>query len=94
VVSKAACWGFESLLACQVILKSAIGCEVPRIMKIFGKISNFITEVKVEMQKVSWSTKDELIGSTTVVIASTLLLAMFIGAVDILLSRVINLILR
>jgi len=63
-------------------------------MKIFGKIINFVTEVKVEMQKVSWSTKDELVGSTTVVIASTLLLAMFIGIVDIVLSRVIGLILR
>ncbi|HAZ10183.1 MAG TPA: preprotein translocase subunit SecE [Candidatus Omnitrophica bacterium] len=63
-------------------------------MKILGKITNFITEVKVEMQKVSWSTKDELVGSTTVVIASTLLLAMFIGIVDIVLSRFIGLILR
>jgi len=63
-------------------------------MKLFGKITNFVTEVKVEMEKVSWSTKDELIGSTTVVIASTLLLAMFIGIVDIVLSRVIGLILR
>ncbi len=63
-------------------------------MKLFEKITNFITEVKVEMQKVSWSSKDELIGSTTVVIASTLLLAMFIGAIDIVLSRFIGLILR
>ncbi|MDP2911634.1 MAG: preprotein translocase subunit SecE [Candidatus Omnitrophota bacterium] len=63
-------------------------------MKIFEKTSQFITEVKVEMQKVSWSTKDELIGSTVVVIASTLLLAVFIGAVDIVLSRVIALIIR
>ena len=63
-------------------------------MKIFEKTSQFITEVKVEMQKVSWSTKDELIGSTAVVIASTLLLAVFIGTVDIVLSRVIALIIR
>jgi len=63
-------------------------------MKIFGKFINFITEVKVEMQKVSWSTKDELVGSTTVVIVSTLLLAMFIGIIDIVLSRFIGLILR
>ena len=63
-------------------------------MKIFEKTSQFITEVKVEMQKVSWSTKDELIGSTVVVIVSTLLLAVFIGAVDIVLSRVIALIIR
>jgi preprotein translocase subunit SecE len=63
-------------------------------MKFFGKITNFVTEVKVEMQKVSWSTKDELIGSTAVVIASTLLLAMFIGVIDIVLSKCIDLILR
>ncbi len=63
-------------------------------MKIFEKITNFITEVKVEMQKVSWSTKEELIGSTTVVIVSTLLLAMFIGVVDIILSRFVGLIIR
>ena len=63
-------------------------------MKIFEKFKNFITEVKVEMQKVSWSTKDELIGSTVVVIASTLLLAVFIGAVDIVLSRAIALIIK
>ncbi len=63
-------------------------------MKIFGKISNFVTEVKVEMQKVSWSTKEELVGSTTVVIVSTLLLAMFIGMVDIVLSRIIGLLIR
>nr|MBU1328176.1 preprotein translocase subunit SecE [Candidatus Omnitrophota bacterium] len=63
-------------------------------MKLFGKITNFITEVKVEMQKVSWSTKDELVGSTTVVIVSTLLLAMFIGMVDMVLSKFIGFILR
>ena len=63
-------------------------------MKIFEKTSQFITEVKVEMQKVSWSTKDELIGSTAVVIVSTLLLAVFIGAVDIVLSRAIALIIK
>ena len=63
-------------------------------MKFFEKITNFIIEVKVEMQKVSWSSKDELIGSTTVVIVSTVLLAMFIGAIDIILSRFIGLILR
>ena len=70
------------------------GSKKLKTMKIFSKITNFITEVKVEMQKVSWSTKDELVGSTTVVIASTLLLAMFIGIVDIVLSRFIGLILR
>ncbi|MFA4992080.1 MAG: preprotein translocase subunit SecE [Candidatus Omnitrophota bacterium] len=63
-------------------------------MKAFGNIGKYITETKVEMQKVSWSSREELIGSTIVVIASTILLAIFIGIVDIVLSRTISIILR
>ena len=63
-------------------------------MKIFSKITRFVNEVKVEMQKVSWSNKDELIGSTGIVIVSTALLAMFIGIVDLILSRFVNILLR
>lgn len=63
-------------------------------MKIVNGIINFITEVKVELQKVSWSSRDELIGSTGIVIVSTTLLAVFIGIVDLILSRFINILLR
>ncbi|MBU4343071.1 MAG: preprotein translocase subunit SecE [Candidatus Omnitrophica bacterium] len=63
-------------------------------MKIFSKITKFVTEVKVEMQKVSWSDRNELIGSTGIVIISTALLAIFIGIVDLVLARFINILLR
>jgi len=63
-------------------------------MKIFSNITKFVTEVKGEMQKVSWSDRSELIGSTGVVIISTALLAVFIGMVDLVLSRFINILLR
>jgi len=63
-------------------------------MKIVSNILKFITEVKVEMQKVSWSDKNELIGSTSVVIISTVLLAIFIGIVDLMLSRFVSILLR
>jgi len=63
-------------------------------MKFLNNITKFTTEVKVEMQKVSWSTRDELIGSTIVVIVSTLLLAMFIGVVDLVISKFVGIILR
>ncbi|MBU1061099.1 MAG: preprotein translocase subunit SecE [Candidatus Omnitrophica bacterium] len=63
-------------------------------MKIFTNIIKFVTEVKVEMQKVSWSDRRELIGSTGVVIISTALLALFIGIVDLILSRFMSLLLR
>ena len=63
-------------------------------MKIFSRITKFITEVKVEMQKVSWSDKNELIGSTGVVIVSTALLAIFIGIVDVILSKFVGILLK
>ncbi|MBU3911426.1 MAG: preprotein translocase subunit SecE [Candidatus Omnitrophica bacterium] len=64
------------------------------MIKIFSRITKFITEVKVEMQKVSWSDRQELIGSTGVVIVSTALLAIFIGIVDIVLSRFVGILLK
>jgi len=63
-------------------------------MKIFTNIVKFVTEVKVEMQKVSWSDRKELIGSTGIVIISTAFLAVFIGVVDLILSRFMSLLLR
>lgn len=63
-------------------------------MKVFSNFVKFITEVKVEMQKVSWSDRHELIGSTWVVVISTALLAVFIGVVDIILSRIVGILLK
>ncbi len=60
----------------------------------FKRIGNFIKEVKAELKKVSWSNKEELIGSTWVVIISIFLLAMFIGIIDFILSRFIGLVVR
>jgi len=57
-----------------------------------NKIVGFFNDVKLEMGKVSWSTKDELIGSTIVVIVSLAVLSVFIGICDVVLSSVVNLI--
>ena len=59
-----------------------------------NKIGKFITETKVELKKVSWSTKDELVGSTTVVIVSLAILTIFIYVCDLILSKIINLLIR
>ena len=55
-----------------------------------NKFVNFLNEVKLEMGKVSWSTRDELIGSTIVVIVSLVILSVFIGICDVVLSTVVN----
>ena len=46
----------------------------------------------MEMAKVSWSTKNELIGSTAVVLISLAILAVFIGICDLMLSKIVNII--
>jgi preprotein translocase subunit SecE len=58
------------------------------------KIGKFISQVKTEMQKVSWPSREELISSTIVVLISTILMAVYIGVCDLVLSRVINVLIR
>ena len=63
-------------------------------MNIVSKGISFLKEVKVEFGKVSWSTREELIGSTAVVIVVTSLLAVFIGLIDILLSKILSIVFK
>jgi len=59
-----------------------------------GGISQFIRETRQELNKVSWPTREELIGSTGVVIVTTFLLAAFIGVIDFFLSILIRVLIR
>ncbi|MGB2601674.1 MAG: preprotein translocase subunit SecE [Candidatus Omnitrophota bacterium] len=58
------------------------------------KIGKFVSQVKTEMQKVSWPSRDELISSTIVVLISTILMAVYIGVCDLFLSRFVNVLIR
>jgi len=42
----------------------------------------FLKEVRVELSKISWPTREELRESTIVVIVSVFVITVFIGAVD------------
>ncbi len=57
-----------------------------------NKIANFFKDIKIEMIKVSWPTRDELIGSTVIVLISLAILSAFIGVCDIILSKIVNII--
>lgn len=57
-----------------------------------NKATQFVKDVKAEMVKVSWPTKNELIGSTIIVLISLAILSAFIGVCDLILSTVVNLI--
>ena len=55
-----------------------------------GKIKKFLKEVVAELRKVTWPTKDELVGSTIVTIVVSIIVAVFIGIVDRILSLFIK----
>jgi len=61
-------------------------------MDILKKPIGFIKEVRQELGKVSWSTRQELMGSTVVVISITAMLTVFIGIADLLLSRILSIV--
>jgi len=48
----------------------------------FEKAKKFMIDVRTEMGKVSWPTRNELRGSTMVVIVTVIIMAIFIGLVD------------
>ncbi len=59
-----------------------------------NKVKEFLGEVKKEIKKVVFPSKDELIGSTWVVIITVLVISIFLGFVDLGLSRLVGVALR
>jgi len=57
-----------------------------------GKVGNFYSEVKQELKKVTWTSKDATIGTTTVVIVLVIIFSLFLGVVDIGLSKIMRMI--
>ncbi|MBU4344681.1 MAG: preprotein translocase subunit SecE [Proteobacteria bacterium] len=58
------------------------------------KALQFLREVKVELKKVTWPTRKQTIGSTIVVIILVMIIALFLGAVDIGLSSLARVFIR
>jgi preprotein translocase subunit SecE len=58
------------------------------------RVREFVQEVLLEFRRVTWPTRQELINSTVVVLALTLIVAFFLGGVDIGLSKIVQRILR
>ena len=62
-----------------------------------GKIERakvFLTEARAELKKVVWPNKQQTVQVTWVVIALTVILALFLGVVDFGLSNVVKYVLR
>ncbi len=56
----------------------------------FKRISEFFQDVKLEIKKVVFPTRKEVVGSTWVVIVSVLIAAAFLGVVDMSLGKLMT----
>ena len=61
---------------------------------VITKVSEFFHEVLLEFRRVTWPSRQELVNSTIVVIAVTVVLAFFLGGVDVGLTKAVERILR
>ncbi len=52
------------------------------------KIINYFSDVVKEMKKVSWPTQEELKGSTSLIIITCLILAVFVYIIDQILTNI------
>ena len=57
------------------------------------KTKQFFREVKVELKKIAWPPRKETVGSTSVVLIIVIIISVFLGLVDMFLSRFIKIIL-
>lgn len=66
------------------------GTLQPNFMSYLGRIKNYFKEVKVEMGKVKWPTKNQTVNYTLVVIGVSVVVAAFLGALDYIFNLGIN----
>ena len=64
--------------------------EKPFPVRYFQMAGQFFREIKVELKKVKWPTRKELLASTAVVIVLVLLVSLLLGLIDVGLIRIIK----
>ncbi len=58
--------------------------------RMWTTIIEFLNDVKLELRKVSYPTRSETIGSTTVVIVLVVIVSLFLALTDLLLVRLLG----
>ena len=56
--------------------------------------ANFLREVRDELKKVVWPTRDEIIRLTGVVILVSLLVGVFLGGADFILTKLVGILIN
>lgn len=67
---------------------------VERMQTLWRSTVQFLREVRVELKKVTWPSRNEIIGSTAVVILASFVVAFFLGFVDLVLQKALGIIIK
>lgn len=57
-------------------------------------VLDFLREVKVELEKVVWPSREQTIKLTMIVVFTILIVGFFIGGIDLLLSKLFDLLIN
>jgi len=63
-------------------------------MEFLTRLREFFQEVAAEFRRVNWPSRQEVAASTAVVLVVVIVLSMYLGAVDVALSRLVGVILK
>ena len=59
-------------------------------MAFLNKITGFLKEVNIEVKKVNWPTKDESIKYTLIVVGISVVVAIFLGGIDLIFTKLLD----
>ena len=54
------------------------------------RINTFLKEVRLELKKVNWPTRKETLRDTLIVIAISVVVAIFLGGIDFIITRILD----
>lgn len=93
------CAWYFVILPCLLFTSQGSSVRIPKCMqnvalpKLVNPL-NFFNEVRDELKKVVWPTKDETIRLTGIVIGISVIVALFIGAADYIFTMLLGLIIK
>jgi preprotein translocase subunit SecE len=63
------------------------------VLPVLAKTNKFLQEVKVELGKVTWPTRKETVATAWIVVVIIVLISFYLGACDIVLTKLMRFIL-
>jgi len=72
------------LVAIEAIFKTMNIANIP------NKIVTFLKEVRIEMKKVNWPTRETTIRYTLIVVGISVIVAIYLGGLDLLFTALLN----